>query len=405
MVTWKLTKHMTFSNIEGHLISLRDRLSMQGKKLTEFYIDNCCSWRCKLQQVFGTELSVCLDVFHAVKRISDKIPKRHPLRHDCMKDLSVVFRDPADRGESRLMDTPSPPILVAQLEIFLRKWEKVEYNGWRVLSPTAIKEAQNQKKHMLNGCLSGIKPGRGTNRNEALHKELNKIISSSRYGLELAFALFTSIFFQHNERISAKMEKRREKVISEYYELNDRPSTGEYFGLQWVRDNPTTASFQTSDDNNKPLTLQRSSYSDFVQRITMGDKIHAVINDIELSDEQSDLPFRDEEEEIPLAILNLILLKALSWYLVHENMSKQTKRARIPLKELPFMNSALPKLFNCGSLETLVQDTGNELEFFLSQQIKKKLSIPTLVGWTMYSRHGISNVFQCQEMETVCFML
>ena len=142
MVTWKLTKNMTFSNIEGHLISLRDRLSMQGKKLTEFYIDNCCSWRCKLQQVFGTELSVRLDVFHAVKRISDKIPKRHPLRHDCMKDLSVVFRDPADRGESRLMDTPSPPILVAQLEIFLRKWEKVEYNGWRVLSPTAIKEAQ-----------------------------------------------------------------------------------------------------------------------------------------------------------------------------------------------------------------------------------------------------------------------
>ena len=230
---------------------------------------------------------------------------------------------------------------------------------------------------MLNGCLSGIKPGRGTNRNEALHKELNKIISSSRYGLELAFALFTSIFFQHNERISAKMEKRREKVISEYYELNDRPSTGEYFGLQWVRDNPTTASFQTSDDNNKPLTLQRSSYSDFVQRITNGDKIHAVINEIELSDEQSDLPFRDEEEEIPLAILKLILLKALSWYFVHENMSKQTKRARIPLKELPFMNSALPKLFNCGSLETLVQDTGNELDRVLSESTNQEEIVNT----------------------------
>ena len=222
---------------------------MQGKKLSEFYIDNCCSWRCKLKQVFGTEVSVCLDVFHAVKQISDKIPKRHPLRHDCMKDLSVVFRDPSNRGEFRLMDTPSPAILAAQLESFLQNWEKVEYSGWKILSPATIKETQNLKKHMLNDCLSGIKPGRGNNRNEALHKELNKIVSSSRYGLELAFALFTSIFFQHNERISAKMEKRREKVISEYYYLKDKPNTGEYFGLQWEPNNPiTTTSYQTSDD-------------------------------------------------------------------------------------------------------------------------------------------------------------
>lgn len=57
--------------------------------------------------------------------------------------------------------------------------------------------------------LSGIKPRRGTNRNEALHKELNKIVSSSRYGLELAFALFCNIFFQH-ERIAARLEKRKD---------------------------------------------------------------------------------------------------------------------------------------------------------------------------------------------------
>ena len=68
--------------------------------------------------MFGTELCVRLDVFHAVKRISDKISKRHPLRHDCMKDLSVVFRHPSDRGESRIMDTSSPSILAEQLKDF-----------------------------------------------------------------------------------------------------------------------------------------------------------------------------------------------------------------------------------------------------------------------------------------------
>ena len=59
----------------------------------------------------------------------------------------------------------------------------------------------------------------------------------------------------------------------------------------------------------------------------------------------------DEEFIIPLDALKLILLKALSWYFVHEHMSKQTKRAKIPLKVLPFMKSSLPKLFNCGNLE------------------------------------------------------
>ena len=110
--------NLTFSNTESQLVN---RLKKKGKNLTEFYIiDNCCSWRAKFQDVFGNEFCVRLDVFHAVKRISDKIPKRHPLRLDCMKDLSLVFRDPLDRGESRMMNTPSPSILVEQLQRFLQ---------------------------------------------------------------------------------------------------------------------------------------------------------------------------------------------------------------------------------------------------------------------------------------------
>lgn len=118
VVTWRLTKSLTFDNIQVQLLFLCERLQSQGRTLTEFFIDYCCSWRKKLQQVFGPQLTVKLDVFHAVKRISDKIPKRHPLRIECMKDLSMVFRDPSDRGETRLMDTPVPSILVSQLEAF-----------------------------------------------------------------------------------------------------------------------------------------------------------------------------------------------------------------------------------------------------------------------------------------------
>lgn len=121
VVTWKLTKDLTFSNVEGHLCALRNQLCAQGKTLNEFHIDNC-SWRNMLQHVYGTHLNVRLDIFHAVKRVSDKVPKRHPLRHECMNEFSMVFRDPTDRGAERTKATPAPAVLVAQLNSFIMKW-------------------------------------------------------------------------------------------------------------------------------------------------------------------------------------------------------------------------------------------------------------------------------------------
>ena len=37
VVTWKLTKNMTITNVEDQLLSLKERLQMQGKNLTEFF--------------------------------------------------------------------------------------------------------------------------------------------------------------------------------------------------------------------------------------------------------------------------------------------------------------------------------------------------------------------------------
>ena len=170
IVTWKLTKDLTFNNIVSHLNVLRERLQKQGKQIVEFYIDNYYAWRNLLQIVYGTGLYVRLDIFHAVNRVSDKIPKRHPLLHECMNEFSMVFRDATDKGIEGTKATPEPTTLVSQLDIFVTKWKNVEYNGWSVLSSVAIKETDNLRKHMERGCLSGIRPGRGTNRNEALHK-------------------------------------------------------------------------------------------------------------------------------------------------------------------------------------------------------------------------------------------
>lgn len=53
VMTWKLTKSVAFSDIEETLLKLKARISEQGKVIHEFYVDICCSWRQKLQEVFG----------------------------------------------------------------------------------------------------------------------------------------------------------------------------------------------------------------------------------------------------------------------------------------------------------------------------------------------------------------
>ena len=147
VVTWRLTPALTF-DIRQQMTALRSRLSSQGKRLKEFYIDSCCTWRRKLQEIFGPPLVVYLDIFHAVKRVGEKIPKRHTLRSECMHDLRMVFRDPTDQGTVRLKTTPEPSVLIKSLESFVKKWKDAACNGKKVLSEAAMKETENIKIHM-----------------------------------------------------------------------------------------------------------------------------------------------------------------------------------------------------------------------------------------------------------------
>ncbi len=85
-----------------------------------------------------------------------------------------------------------------------------------ILPPISINEIRCLLKHIDKGCLSGIKVGRGTSRNERLHRDLNKVFTGSRYGVELGHALLTSTLYTHNERIRAKVEKRKMRPITSY---------------------------------------------------------------------------------------------------------------------------------------------------------------------------------------------
>ena len=207
VMTWKLTRSLTFDRVKETLSLLNDRLTKQGKTVNEFYVDICCAWRKKLQDIFGPQLKVYLDIFLAVQRITKVIPKRHPFHKDCLQTLTFVFRDPSDKGNERTKPTPSPAVLRENLISFQKQWESVSCNGREILPPVAIHEIQCLLKHIDKGCLSGIMPGRGTNRNKRLHRDLNRILSNSKYGVELGYALLTSSFYNHNEKIRATIEQ------------------------------------------------------------------------------------------------------------------------------------------------------------------------------------------------------
>ena len=66
---------------------------------------------------------------------------------------------------------------------------------------------------MIKGCLSGIPTSGGTNRNEAIHKNLNRSLKRSRIVLEFAFAFLGMFFYKWNEKkMSNKFTKNRRNI-------------------------------------------------------------------------------------------------------------------------------------------------------------------------------------------------
>lgn len=326
ILTWKLTKGLSFLSIEDQLIGLQHRLQRYCKKVDEFYIDNCCSWRKKLQSIFGPDLKVKLDIFHAVQRITKKIPKRHLFHSECVCDLKLAFRHPSDKGKKRTMPTPDGIILHANLLAFQHKWESVTHGGVHVLPAAAIIEINCLLKHVKRGCLSGIMPGRGTSRNERLHKELNKVISSSRYGIELAYALITHIFYIHNENLRSP-KGRLSRPISAYAStctndlgLQSNPLI-EIFGLATPRSDETCMELVEPIPGQARALLCELDY-------------HKVISVHQSTSNEDDISESLLSKEHAMNILE----KAITHYYITQDLMKLSKTATFNERNLLFVS-------------------------------------------------------------------
>ena len=158
VLSWKLCKRTKFSAIENVLQLVKDSLDKQGQKPAIFLLHNCCSWRAKLLKIFPN-IAIKLDPFHAIQRVVKKIPKKNgcsetitQLRRKMTLSLRQLFRDTKDRCEQRTMETPSPEVILENIEIFMRQWSKAEIDSIPLLSSKAVIEINNLKHHVIIGC-------------------------------------------------------------------------------------------------------------------------------------------------------------------------------------------------------------------------------------------------------------
>ena len=179
VLAYKLKKVTALSKVEDILKNLNTRLDQQKASCETIFVDDCCKVRDKLQQIFP-DMSVKLDLFDAIQRVTSKVPKdrRHYLSSSFIDDFKMIFRADADQGKIREMDTPDEQTIMRNLERVTERWKDVNYdNGEAVLNGNVGHEIKNLKVHIQRRYLSRIPPGGSSTKNENLHKNLRAVIA------------------------------------------------------------------------------------------------------------------------------------------------------------------------------------------------------------------------------------
>ena len=99
VVTWFFTRTTSIDEVALQLKDVKEIRHQSWVPPHTILVDNCCSQRLKLKQIFVDSTIVKIDIFHAIQRIVRKIPKRHPYFYECMSDLKMVFHSPTDIGK------------------------------------------------------------------------------------------------------------------------------------------------------------------------------------------------------------------------------------------------------------------------------------------------------------------
>ena len=114
------------------------------------------------QEAFGQDFQVFLDTYHGLNRVRSKVKRddvSSPIKQTFFRELSISIRQTEDHGDIREMITPTSEEIKSNLMNLHAKWSN---SSIPVKALDAIKQLSKHPQ-----CLSGIKPGEGTNGNES----------------------------------------------------------------------------------------------------------------------------------------------------------------------------------------------------------------------------------------------
>ena len=256
---WQFTKTTSLDEVKDLFLNVRGRIVDLSKIV--IIVDNCCNVRGKLSEIFGPDITVKLDLFHAVQRLTRKLPKKHPMIHLCTNDFRLVFRSPADLGHTRMNSTADSDTILLNMDQFVMKWKECE----KMLNVPAMKEIESLKVHVKKGCLSGLPIGAGTNKNERLHRHLRPHFSHTRLGLPMALSCMTIILHQYNEK---KLGAASPAVSHCQYEddenqfrfgIPDKECRHNLWGSNKCGDYSHSSIIKTLEDSHQTSTVQLAS--------------------------------------------------------------------------------------------------------------------------------------------------
>ena len=126
-------------------------------------------------------------------RIVQTISKKDSHGKQFSSELSLILRRNGDLGTERTTSTPGSDEIEANLERLLFSWKDR-------LSKETLHQLECLRKHIQKGCLSDIPPGCGTQKNERLHRHINRslLCGVSKIGPELAIAVMSCALFAWN---------------------------------------------------------------------------------------------------------------------------------------------------------------------------------------------------------------
>ena len=264
---WRLTKSAGYSEVKD---LLRDVKKRNDVNLKAVHVDNCCQSRKQIQEIMG-DVPVKLDLFHAVQRITNVVPKRTEFSKTFCKEFSLVFRQDGDLGDDRKLKTPEPPIISKNLDTFCERWKTVLASD---VFKSLSSEIENLRRHITNGCLSGIEPGAGTAGNERVHRSLNRslLCGTSVIGPELAIAILTVLFHSLNTK------RRKEKHFKNYRVVPDVPLNNvQSFHERRANRNDENASNNSINDD---VTSDAADQPDNDEMILMADDIKHLLSNV-----------------------------------------------------------------------------------------------------------------------------